>query len=66
MNGTGSVPEWVVVLEAATEWGVPPWVIDNDASDIWIERWAAYRAEKHRAERVRAGKAHPDKRRRLL
>jgi len=38
-------PLWVAVLEAAKEWGVPPWVIEEQASEEWWERWRVLREE---------------------
>jgi len=34
-----------MTLEAAKEWGVPPWVIDEEAPYLWVERWRALRDE---------------------
>lgn len=33
------------MLEAAKEWGVPPWAIEEEAPAIWIERWRIAREE---------------------
>jgi hypothetical protein len=65
MNGTGSLPEWIVTLEAAKDWGIPPWIVEEQASAEWIERWAVLRAESNRASRPKQTNAG-GKRRRVL
>ena len=45
------MPDWVLVLEAAKEWGVPPWQIETEASQQWWERWRLMREEIGRLER---------------
>lgn len=45
-------PWWVLVLEAAEAWGVPPWVIAEDESPdavLWMERYNALRTARHKA-----------------
>lgn len=34
-----------MTLEVAKEWGVPPWVIEEDAPWRWMERWRVMREE---------------------
>ena len=43
------VPEWVSVLQAAHEWGVPPWVVEEQCSEEWWWRYATYRAAENKA-----------------
>jgi len=50
MDVSRPLPWWVVVLEQAAEWGVPPWVISGDESQVlWHHRWLAYRGEQAKA-----------------
>ena len=35
-------------MQAAEEWGAPPWVVERDAPAIWWERWAVWKEEKGR------------------
>lgn len=30
----------------AEEWGVPPWVVENDCSEKWFDWWLIVRNEK--------------------
>lgn len=46
---------WVLVLQAAEEWGVPPWVVERDAPAIWWERWAVWKEEKGRLQKKGRG-----------
>lgn len=39
---------WVLVLEAAEEWGTPPWVVEAMAPAVWWERWVCWQEEKGR------------------
>lgn len=39
------MPEWVLALEAAKEWGMAPWVIEEEAPYRWMERWRVMREE---------------------
>ena len=41
---------WVMVLQAAQEWGAPPWVVEEQASELWWERWRCWKEEKGRFE----------------
>ncbi len=47
---------WVLVLQAAEEWGVPPWVVERDAPAIWWERWAVWKEEKSRLQKRGEGR----------
>lgn len=40
-SGTADAPGWVIVLEAAREWGVTPWAITGGSPILWFERWRA-------------------------
>ncbi len=44
MRHGGKPPEWALILQAAEEWGTPPWTIE-DGSAVWFERWKFYRAQ---------------------
>jgi len=50
------MPGWVLVLEAAKEWGVPPWQVEDEAPALWWGRWLAMREETAQARRDRAEK----------
>ena len=45
------MPGWVLVLEAAKEWGVAPWQIEDEASQLWWDRWMTLRSEVAQARR---------------
>ena len=47
---------WVMVLQAAQEWGAPPWVVEEQASELWWERWRCRKEEKGRFEEGRGAK----------
>jgi hypothetical protein len=66
LAGVGELPEWVLALEMAAEWGVPPWVVEKRASLEWVERWAAYRSERNKARQKPTPKGASGGRRRLL
>jgi len=34
------------VLQAAELWGVPPWQVEDEASQLWWERWRVWEDEK--------------------
>ena len=40
------MPDWVPVLLAAEEWGVPPWTIEEQVTAEWWERWLMLRNER--------------------
>lgn len=48
---------WVMVLQAAQEWGAPPWVVEEQASELWWERWRCWKEEKGRFEEGRGAPA---------
>ena len=57
LRGYGSeMPGWVLVLEAAKEWGTPPWQIEEQASQAWWDRWLVMRSETAQARRDRENK----------
>lgn len=39
------VPVWVLILQAAEEWGCPPWVVEEQCSVDWWSRWVMWREE---------------------
>jgi len=51
------MPGWVMVLEAAKEWGIPPWQVEDEASVLWWQRWQVLREETARARKNAADKA---------
>ena len=42
---SATVPYWVMVLEAAKEWGVPPWLLEEQMTQRWWDRWRLVREE---------------------
>ena len=51
------MPGWVMVLEAAKEWSIPPWQVEDEASVLWWQRWQVLREETARARKNAADKA---------
>lgn len=47
---------WVAILQAAEEWGTPPWVIEEQASQEWWDRWAVMREEEAMHQKRQAEK----------
>lgn len=43
---SSEAPYWALVLVAAAEWGVAPWVIESDVTAEWWGRWTAWREER--------------------
>jgi len=39
-------PSWVAPLEAAAEWGTPPWEFAGGTPVLWYARWEAARNAK--------------------
>lgn len=35
---TATPPPWALVLRAAKEWGIPPWVVERECTPYWWER----------------------------
>jgi hypothetical protein len=52
--GSKQAPEWAYLLEAAKDWGMPPWEIEGKAPTYWLQRWQTYRQARYFAE-------HPEK-----
>ena len=54
------VPDWLIVLLLAGEWGTPPWAIEEQVADVWVERWQMWQGvkadERKRQERRSGGK----------
>ena len=40
------MPIWVMILQAADDWHVPPWVVEEDATADWWTRWRCWREER--------------------
>lgn len=40
LGSSAPVPMWVHIESLAKRWGVPPWVLDSDDSDValWVRR----------------------------
>ena len=55
-----------MVLEIAKDWGVPPWVVEEQASIEWIERCALMRVETRKASQPPKSKGASGGRRRLM
>ena len=51
------MPGWVLILEAAKEWGIPPWQVEDEASLLWWQRWLTLRDETSDARKRQADKA---------
>lgn len=56
-HGIPTAPHWVGCLDAAAEWGQPPWVLFGGSSLIWFLRWRAYRSARISAEKKAAKEA---------
>jgi len=39
----------------AAEWGIPPWQVEAECSQVWYERWKAYARAKAEAAKSEAG-----------
>lgn len=51
LDGSESeLPAWVAILEAAKEWGIPPWQVESEASQLWWDRWQAWYEERMKAK----------------
>lgn len=47
---------WIAILDAAQEWGLAPWAVEDQASELWWERWKVLREERATYEAKRAQK----------
>lgn len=50
---SSKVPQWVMVMQAAAEWHIPPWQVENEASLLWWDRWNIYREEQARFNKAK-------------
>ena len=48
-QGHGSPPEWYVLEVAAEAWGVPPWVLEESAPALWLDKFAAVKGAEAQA-----------------
>lgn len=37
------MPWWVLVLMLSESWGIPPWIIEDEANTEWVQRYFIYR-----------------------
>lgn len=52
MRGNSKTPPlWALIIEYGIEFGIPPWEVEEQASQEWFDRWLAYRKEKQDAEK---------------
>ena len=58
-----TMPLWVGSLEMAEAWGIPPWVVEEQASQAWVERYLLYRNEIAKEQERQAEKAKRNVRR---
>lgn len=55
MGGRGlPIPEWATVMEMAETWHQPPWVIEEQLSEEWFERFLAWNGAKAQAQKEQA------------
>jgi hypothetical protein len=52
------MPEWVVTLEMSETWGIPPWQVEDEASQYWVERFLFYRSEIAKERKRQSDKAN--------
>lgn len=51
------MPGWVLILQAAKEWGVPPWQVEDEATLLWWQRWRIFEEEVAEQRKNAADKA---------
>lgn len=45
------VPWWIEVLQAAEDWGIPPWeIVDEAGKGVWMVRWRGWKGAVSSAE----------------
>jgi len=49
------LPGWVLILQAAEAWSMPPWEIEAQASQLWWERWRCWTEEKNLVRKGSSG-----------
>jgi hypothetical protein len=52
------VPGWILILQAAKEWSIPPWQVEDEATLLWWQRWRVFEeevAEQRKSVADRAG-----------
>ena len=50
MYGHKSAPSWIVIIDVARQWGVPPYKVTGGTKTLWFARMEAIRhAESKRA-----------------
>jgi len=55
--GIKRAPAWIVTLDAAHEWGIPPWKIEGGSKVLWYARFEALRTA--RIKRVQREQDRP-------
>lgn len=48
------LPEWALILAAAEAWALPPWVIEQEAPAMWLDRLELLLAARESRELTRA------------
>jgi hypothetical protein len=54
-HGVGNVPRWVGIIEAAKDWGCPPWEVAPDifSKHQWLNRHRWMNDEAARAQKAK-------------
>ena len=47
------MPQWLVCLLLAQDWGLPPWQIEATVPAVWVDRWLAVREARDEAGQKR-------------
>ena len=56
-TGVGAPPEWYGIEAAAEAWGIPPWVVEDTAPALWVDRFVAMANAKAAAQKQPKPKA---------
>ena len=43
LGKSDQLPWWGLVLQAAREWHVAPWEVEENATSFWLDRWRTLR-----------------------
>lgn len=49
------MPLWVITLDIAEEWHMAPWVVEEELSKEWYDRYVTYQTERHAAQKQKDG-----------
>jgi hypothetical protein len=44
------VPQWVITLDIASQWKIPPWQVEDELSKEWYDRYVVYQTERRKAQ----------------